>query len=415
MGLLDKLFPNLMRLNRGRAFKRYFNDSYNFNTFDIPNYRGMGLVQLSRNVNALDMPIGFLSDKFKGGIITAHDKDGNIVENDPLVYRLNNPNHLQGKEEFLAEFYYYLTAAGWNFILPFAESKGFENKLEKNELFNLNPDFIDFDEIKKSPFNLRELGFSYNYDLGTTLQKTKLSTNDIIPFYDLTISTDNPFTGVSRISNLYDELTNTVLADRGKQNKIKRSGAMVLSHKERNDTLSDGLDEAYKKDKDGNIITHKEVIESNLNGSGLAQGKSITVSSKELTGFSLAKDIIGIDFDQMKEADLRTIDNKIGVPYDLLPTSTQQATYINKVQSELGMYQSRIEPVANNLAKSLQEYFNHPNEIRITYDHNPVYQEGKKIEEEGKTIELERVEKLLSLNLIDVKRAEEILTNAGIL
>lgn len=388
------------------------------NTFDIPNYSSYGFVQMAQSINAIDAPITYLADLFKSANIYAEDENGNIVENDPLALRLQEPNHLQGAEEFLAEFYYYLCASGWAYMLPYSKSVGFEKDLSQNELFALNPDFCTFGKIKQNIFELDRLSFKYKY--GNSETSKELFTDNVIPFYDGAINAFNPFIGHSRLESIRDEAINTILADKGKFNQIKRSGGMVISHKEKGtDGFSEGLDEEYSRTraKDGSvkIKTHKEEIDEKLNSVGLAQGKSIVVSSKELTGFSMAKDIIGIDFSKMKESDIVVISNKIGVPPELMPLNGNNATYENRESAQYQVLQNRIIPVANNVATALTKYFNRPNKLVFSYEHLPAYQFAKREKEESKNKIVERVEKLYQMGILSREQVIQTLTNNDVL
>lgn len=396
-------------MRRVRPIAELFYSSFDSNPFNFQDINTYGFVSMAKNINAIEMPLVYLCDLFKSGKINAFDKEGNLIEGDPLVSRLNEPNRFQSKEEFLWELFYFTRSAGWSFVLPKSKSVGFEKDLTKVELFNLNPDNVEFKDFKAPRFEIDGLNFKFYI---SSEKFINLRTADVINFYDTTISTSNPYVGVSRLANLRDEADNTRLADRGKKNKIKRSGSMLISHKERNGLVSDGLDlPVVDSETPEKRITMKQQIEAKLNGIGLAQGKSIVVSSKELGGFSLAKDLIGIDFDEMKEADLRVISNKIGVPYELLPTRNQQATYENRVQAELSVIQRQIEPFASSFAKSIQAYFNYDKEIRITYDHLPAYQVAREQKQKADTDFINSVVTLLNAGIITSEEARERIEN----
>lgn len=372
---------------------------------------------MAQSINAIDAAITYLADLFKSANIYAEDDKGNIVENDELVARLQEPNHLQGTEEFLAEFYYYLCASGWCYMLPYNASVGFEKNLADNELYALNPDYCNFDKIKDNIFDLYNLGFKYAYASQSQRNEKALSTDEVIPFYDGPVNASNPFIGHSRLASLTDEATNTVLADKGKHNQIKRTGGMIISHKERGtDGFSDGLDETIRKDKKtGKLITHKDEIEHKLNALGLAQGNNILVSSKELTGFSMGKDLIGIDFSKMKESDIVVISNKIGVPPELMPLNGNNAKFENREAAQYQVLQNRVIPVANNAATALTKYFNRPNKLVFSYEHLPAYQFAKKEKEESKNKIVERVKMLKDMGILDDKAAIQMLTNYEVL
>ena len=394
----------------------YFNYSYDSGVFNLPDF-GDGYVFLAQNVDAFDSPITFLCDLFKKGFIYAKDKEGNIIEDDPLVNRLNNPNRFQTKEQFLSDFYYFLTAAGWTNIYPFHKSIGFEKDFKDNELFILNPDKISFKDFNSDIFSLDNVGFKYHLKGAKDNTKRDLNTKNVIQFTDVRIDPENPFKGLSRLASLTDEGENTLLANRGKKNQIKRTGSLLVTHKEHaKDQFSDGLDEVFEvNEKTGKPKTYKDEIEKELNMLGLSQGKSIAISSKELQVLSLAKDILGINFDLMIAADRITISNKIGVPIELLPTKDINAKYDNRENAELQVIQNRIEPVAEMFCKKVREYFEYEHEICMSYDHLPAYQLVNKQIEDRKTKTVERLKLLKEMNWITDEKAKKILQDHDII
>ena len=412
---IGNFFPFLQQRRKGSA-EMYFNYSYDSGVFNLPDF-GDGYVFLAQNVDAFDSPITFLCDLFKKGFIYAKDKEGNIIEDDPLVNRLNNPNRFQTKEQFLSDFYYFLTAAGWTNIYPFHKSIGFEKDFKDNELFILNPDKISFKDFNSDIFSLDNVGFKYHLKGAKDNTKRDLNTKNVIQFTDVRIDPENPFKGLSRLASLTDEGENTLLANRGKKNQIKRTGSLLVTHKEHaKDQFSDGLDEVFEvNEKTGKPKTYKDEIEKELNMLGLSQGKSIAISSKELQVLSLAKDILGINFDLMIAADRITISNKIGVPIELLPTKDINAKYDNRENAELQVIQNRIEPVAEMFCKKVREYFEYEHEICMSYDHLPAYQLVNKQIEDRKTKTVERLKLLKEMNWITDEKAKKILQDHDII
>lgn len=333
-----------------------------------------------------------------------------------MVKLLSRPNQIQGKTEFLSEHYYHLRSAGFNYVFPYHSSVGYSKRIDEVRLFNLNPDNIEFKKIKNSIFENKNGDFVYVQYIGDGTDRMPLSTDDVIIYYDTKPSSSNPYKGHSRLKSLKDEGVNTLLADRGKRNQIKRTGATIVSHKEKADSLSDGLDEEMTKGKDGKPITYKDDIENKLNGAGLAQGKSILVSSKELKVDSLAKDILRIDFDKLKQSDLRVISNKIGVPNELNPFENDNSKYENREQAQFSVIQNEIEPVADAFAFSLMRWFpNYKDKLILDYSHLPAYQVAQKTKEENKDKVVNRVIQLLQYNLIDQATANNILFNYEII
>src|SRR5690606_8519239 len=128
------------------------------------------------------------------------------------------------------------------------------------------------------------------------------------------------------------------------------------------------------------------------------------------------KDITGIDFDKMKQSDMRVIANKIGVPNELNPFENDNAKYENREQAQFSVIQNEIELVAEAYAIRVMSWFkNHPNKIILDYSHLPAYQVAQNTKEENKDKVTSRVIQLLNANLIDLKTANNILINYEII
>ncbi len=353
------------------------------------------LTKLSTEINALNKAINFYADIFSSAEIYATDKKGNIVENDELVEKLLNPNSLQDFKEFSKEFIRNYFSGGYAYITPYHESAGFEKKLNKASLFVLNNDFISFNNGKAS-YQINE-----KYDIS----KSTL-------FIDILRDPENPMKGISRVNSLQDEIQIIKLSDKAKQNQTKLSGHTIVSPKNntsQNSYVDNGLDQIIKSE-DGKQITEKQDIESKLNLSGLAQDKSITVASKELTAVNLMEGLKDYNFSENKLPEEKAILNLYNIPREFQNLASNDVSkYENRQNAMLEVLQNTIEPLANSFAYKIQKHFDHENIIYLSYKHLPVYAIIENRNEEKKDKIVNRVISLLNSQLISTKEANKIL------
>ncbi|MXV39340.1 phage portal protein [Flavobacteriaceae bacterium Ap0902] len=373
-------------------------------------------VEASLKIAAVNRSVSLIGDVFASGKYVAKNAKGEIVENDPLVNLLNNPNDLQSGEELRKQFVRYLLSSGYCFLEPI----NFENTARPRDLshkgtqlFALNPDKISFETnylfgLVKMP--LKEGRFKL--DCGNYSQ-TKVF-NSIIPFYDLGQDPNNNLKGISRLDSLEIELENIVTANKAKSNQLKLSGSTVVTPgtKNRADSFDMGLDTPV--DFDNPDKTEKDAIEEKLHATGLGQGKTITVSGVELKSFNLMEGIKDIDFSEMRKSDEITVFNQFGIPPEFHQLDSSPK-YENRAQAGIEIIEFICKPLASNFCNSIREKYEHENDIEIDFSDSPyyAYQNEKKSKERQSTVELYRG--LLEDGVINVQEYSQILRDERII
>lgn len=371
-------------------------------------------IELACDTEVLDTILIYLSSWFSMGIPVEKDANGNIIEDGPLSNLIQNPNTEQGKEEFMSEFYYYLLASGTNYILPNSDSMGFEKDPDSVKLLNLNYDYVIEPRDTKSIFQYdRNFDFKYRETVYGRQIDTTINFSEVIPFYDSINGISGKFyKGKSRMDSIRNELKNIRLATMAKQNKLDLSGITLVTPERPEGGMSEGLDAPL-----GNTgITQKQHIENRFTGSGLSKGRAIVVSSNQLKTMNLTEPLSKLDFDKDRVADVRTVKNKFGIPENILPITPKDATWENQEKSVLGVLQTMVEPVANNLASSITQHFDTGTFLTLDYRHLPAY---SIIEKEKSESIKNAVDMVVSLRageepLITTEEARKILTESGI-
>lgn len=319
-----------------------------------------------------------------------------MVDDDPLVKLIKRPNDKQNFQEFGKEFIIFLLSCGWVYQLPYHASYGFERDLSKAgipgsdggiQLFNLNPDKIEFNNINNID-SIKDTDIIFKYCAGAS-NYTYSYSNEIIPYYDILRDKDNPFIGISRLESLEKDIKNYLLAQKAKGNQIKLSGHTIVSPGESNkDQFNVGLDKPvlYSKVGEGQQgITEKDLMEKELSEGGLGNGKPITILSKSMKAFNLMEGLSKFDFDKSKKEDGKTILNAYSIPKEMQGIDRDATTYENMNDSKLDMIQSIIEPISVNFSLSIQQAYNHPNRIIFDYTHLPAYSKIRKEIQETKS------------------------------
>lgn len=269
-------------------------------------------------------------------------------ESSPLLLKLQNPNNIQSKEEFLKEFSIYLLSCGWAVMWKRYVSYGNFNTLE---LINLNPD--------KVQINKETITAEYDNKIET------LALSDVIFFYD-TIRLQNSKKGYSRITPLKTQVDNILAAQHAKGIQIENSGTTIVSPK--SSATANNIDEGLNAPipvMGGGLKSQKEEMEERLNSRGIQN--RIIVASKGLDATNLSAQLNTVKFHEIIESDILAIYDAYNFPVELTPYG-KNATYDNKEVAEAGLIESEVSPLLQNLINSLKSEF--PNKGNVSGDFN---------------------------------------------
>lgn len=313
-----------------------------------------------------------------------------IIDNDPLIDLLNEPNEFQTSEEFRKCWEYYLKSHGYVYIYPASSSEGFENQLKNNslvksKLYILDPDYIVFTHTNLYNSFLSLFGkdnpIKFDY---RPLGLVNIKFTDIIPYYDVRQNSERPYLGVSRLLALSQQIQNYFIAIQGKEHLLKSVGGQLIVLDGKTDdfaldvSVPDKFDDCLDENGNAKLVTHKENLENQLNKTGLGSNyKSISFMNLPLKKINLSDGLDKIKFDAYALEDARAIYNKFNIPQEFQNLTNNTSKFDNKTLALMGFIQNSTEPTGNQLPMKLAKFYNHPNTVTLNFSHLPVFQENE--------------------------------------
>lgn len=299
---------------------------------------------------------------------TGGKRKGKEVESDPAIDRLESPNYMQERSQWLWDFMF------WN-MLGNAYLNMQSDIVERDNapMYWLEPHKIYWpQEIEKykdkhplSQSTLNEIGrleIEYRYDDGTV---RKIPLSKIIHVADLTGGTGNWWKGFSKLHALTKILSNYERGLDSKNINIRFAGKfLVAGTNDINDTKRTPMGEDEKKSIEDRIQNEKEV--------------HAIKSMVEIRRF--VDDIRAMPLDESMKADYFMIGTMYGIPRDVLE-AYQSATYENQEKARAGHVAYTLDPKGQQLGAALAKYWKYDvgearirREIVFSWDHLPFVQ-----------------------------------------
>ncbi len=353
---------------------------------------------LSLNVSPIDEAIDIIARSFASGVPYLKDENGELSQDNDLVQFLLQPNKDQNFKEFAKEYIRNLFASGYSYLEPCSDNGAFVRTLsrldreDRPELKALNTDYISYP-------NNRLDDFIYTVD---GLQQTKNFT-DMIPFWDKVQDPCNHRIGVSRMLSLRDEITNVILANRAKTNKIKQSGKFLATPKSSGLSNQIGLQLDQPVNLKKPDYKQRDFIEDKLENTGLAShGKSITVTNTEMSVMNVMESIQDYSYDDEIKEDKRTIKNDFGIPKELQNIGDDPAKYENRKEAYLELFTLNIIPLATNFTESIQRYYapEISEKLVLDFSHHPAFEIIKNEEQDKKNSQVDMLINLFDKGII---------------
>lgn len=306
--------------------------------------------------------------------------DGNLIEDDPLIKWINNPNPQQARFEFLYNHLLY-KGLGNNYINVKSSSTTNPNNIDNVQaLFNLNQDLIDFSNLERNtkPFIFAnsdvkafgDVNLLYNSQ-GTT---TPIPIKNLIIYNDLpnSIKDDNPIRGCSRVDSLIPALSNIDQNQRSKNLNLKYSGTFVMSNEKKIDGHNTPLLPGEQEDMEREF-----------------RDKNTILSKTSLKGFRVANDLDEMLFDEQFAGSMQKVTQAYEMNRDVMNYFLQGSKFNDQENAVVNWIQNSIQFEADVFTSTLSQYFNYPEQnkmVKMTYDHLPVMQvvEEKRAEKMNK-------------------------------
>jgi HK97 family phage portal protein len=348
-------------------------------------------LQVYNTIPHFQSVVNQLADMFKNMEVKLYNKKtGEEIESHPVLDLLKKPNPLRSFEEFLYEYYVFKSIFGNAFIY---QIKGLPSALP-SLMWNLLPSDVEVVPTGKLYSQTTIDGIIKSYKVYDQSTYINVAASDMI--YKNEGVGGNLITSISKVDALQLPLSNIVGALKSENVLIVERGAEgILS----NETNSDGGAIPLGKEE-------RERIEKEMQRTyGIFDGqkrKIITNSSLKWQPMSFPmKDLMLLE---CIESDFQSICAAYGADRDLFP-STKGATFENKNNGLKATYQNTIQPQADDFINTLNNalgLFKQGLYLEASYDHVPVLQEDKQMEEQAEKTEAEKnsinVNTIITLN-----------------
>ena len=161
--------------------------------------------------------------------------------------------------------------------------------------------------------------------------------------------------------------------------------------------------------------TDAEILEEKLHSKGLGQKKQIFVSQFPLDVQAMTKDLVGLEFNTIKEINSKIIYSLFNIPQGYL----EQSKFNNRNADKLELYESVIIPIANNFASSINQKYNYKNKIKLSFEHLSFFQEKIRLNEEKlynqRKLIIEELQKIKDLGFLSDNEFKQKLKQNGII
>ena len=351
----------------------YFEDKDSFG-----DYSGHYLHLSLKNI-ALFTALDIRSSIFSRGKLVLKDKEGNIIEKDPILDLFKNPNFVQSQQDY---FYSHLwfKSLGNNIarVIPKSLNANVKDINRVAGIENLIPSCIEYNKINTvdsfliSPSQQRELG-KRNIIYKLHDKEHKLKVEELAFFYDITnnMYEDCYLTSPSRIKALLPDLLNVEEAQSAMNVNLKHSKKWLISNKysDANGAMAMRPEE---KEEVENRFHEKDIIASNAN-----------ISTE-----SMMVDFRKLMYDDILASAATRINSAYGISRDVLNWwMNGQTTYDNKKYAVVDWIQNSIQFEADDWGSTWIDFFGYDKEgktLTLDYSHLPI------------------------MNLLEVKRMEAI-------
>lgn len=320
-------------------------------------------------------------DLFSLGEVFVKDKDGKLIDDDPFLSFINNPNPYEEKSDFL-----------WNYMFNNMLGNAYtyvDSKIisDKNKAYILDSwKVVIPDELKKhsdklilsssTEKSLNNKSIRYFFDDGTS---KSLEWGKIIHIPDLRVG--GRFKGASRIDALKKIIANSEASLDAENININYSGKFLVA--------SDNTIEKPPLSTD-----EKKDIEKKMLG-----GKAVHAVSKMLEIRRFVEDMASLQLDKKYLNTYYLIGKMYGIPRDVLE-AYDSSTFENQEKARGAHVSYSLQPRGNALMNGFERMFGYQSEgkdIFISWDHLPFMQVFEEQRANIKKTTLDSLDKMLSM------------------
>lgn len=290
---------------------------------------------------------------------------------------LANPNPFQSKQEFLQLLYIYKRMAGYCYGLPVYPA-GFTDR--PTSIFLLPPWCVEV-ELKNQTKPM------YQYRRGESMRRvfftlngwrTELKEEDLILFTDNSLDLD-PLTLLpeSILKTLHYPISMFVSSEEAGITTVQKRGPLGI------------FSNNPGKDSVGTIPMEEEerlIVQEELNRFGLTREQwQYLVTSQSLNWIPIEVNLAELRLDENQLKAVKAMSFSLGFPFELTPF-TEQATYNNKKEAKVELYQDTIIPQATRTVDQLNTGLKTAKaniEIKVTYEDVAALQQTQKEKGDG--------------------------------
>lgn len=290
---------------------------------------------------------------------------------------LDQPNAFQSKEDFLQMLYIYKRMNGYCYGLPIYSS-GLKDR--PSSIFLLPPWAITV-RLKEPHKAL------YDYKRGESMRRVffcyegrqvELKEEDLILFTDNSLDLDKcTLLPLSILRTLHYPISLFVSSEEAGITLVQKRGPMgIFSNGSKDSIGAIPMQEEDRKD------VQKEISRYGLN----REDWQYIVTSQTLSWIPIGVNITELRLDENQIKAIKAMCFTLGLPFELTPF-TEQASYNNKKESKVELYQDTIIPQANKIVQQLNNGLKTKKvniEITVTYEDVPALQQSQKETGDGK-------------------------------
>lgn len=294
------------------------------------------------------------------GRFYVYDKDGNEIEDDPILKLLNKPNYMQTGKQFMWDYMF------WNMFGQdniYVDSKSIDN----NQLYILQntnliiPSTLDHN---KNKIVLSQAEYKKIQDTIIKYEQTdgsffKFKYGKLIQIHDLSNGIDGWYKSPSRLDALYKIVSNSELSLKSKNINTDFMSKFFVSGK----IDINNVDQMPMSDND-----KRSVRESMFSDESVYPTKSMIDVKRFIDNYGVLDSL-----DKAFLGDYYLIGKAFGIPRDVLE-AYDSATYENQEKARASHISYTIQPKMNDLCNALETYFGYDElgkEICCEYDHLP--------------------------------------------
>ncbi len=391
MNFFDRLFPGFLSKARSIFGLNTLHASTQFNTYQKDVEK---LAAVLSNPAALKV-FSLQCDLFSLGEVYVKDMNDKVLENDPFITLIHNPNPFQCKSQFLWDFMF-MTMLGNDYCYSdsaIVEKPGnklyhlINHKIEWPQSMERNKDKLIFSDDAVNEFKKQTI--VYRYEDGTVFA---FPLDRLIITHDLTNGLGNFYKSPSRLDALYKVISNSEHALDAKNINVRYSGKFLVGSNNALNTV--GLSETEKQDITDKMESDKKVFPLKT----LVQIRRFV------------ENMANLQLDECYIKDYYIIGGMYNIPRDVLE-GYLSSTYENQEKARMSHVSYTLSPKGNEFFNSFEKHFRYREagkNICIDWDHLPMMQVFQKDKSEIEKNKIESLTSLLSLG-VPLKEANKYL------